>query len=274
MELSLRDLQGVLKRLITAPDGIDAALSREAALHRDGIDGLIAGGPPLGARQRLEIYSNGYFRRLLDCLKEDYPATLAVIGEHAFRTLVVAYLAAHPSDSPSVFGVGRFLPDFILRHPVVSDRPFLGDLARLERTLIEVFHAADAPPLTATELQRIPAEAWATLRLSQHPAVAMLECEWPVDDLLEPASRERKSAPPERRPTTILIWRQNDEVYRRRVDRSERTALAMVRQGATFGAACEAVAPLLGAGAANEIRSMLSRWLHDGLLRSGENQKP
>jgi hypothetical protein len=273
MELSLRDLQGVLKRLVTAPDGIDAVRAREAALP-DGIDGLIRGGPPLAARQRLEIYANGYFRRLFDCLKEDYPAALAVIGEHAFRTLVVAYLAAHPSDSPSVFGVGRFLPDFILRHPVVSDRPFLADLVRLERTMIEVFHAADAPPLSATELQRIPAETWATLRLSLHPAVAMLDCEWPVDDLLEPASRECDSASPERHPTTILVWRRNDEVYRRRVDRPERTALAVVRQGETFGAVCEAAAPLLGFGGADEIKSMLSGWLRDGLLRSGENQKP
>jgi hypothetical protein len=270
MELSLRELQGVLKRLITAPDGVDAALTREARLHPGGIDGLIRGGPALGARERLEIYANAYFHRLFDCLKEDYPATLVVIGEDAFRTLVSAYLAAHPSDSASVFGVGRFLPDFVVRYPEVTSWPFLDDLARLERTLIEVFHAADAPPLTATELQRIPAERWDGLRLSLHPAVTILDCAWAVDYLLVPASRERDGAPLERRPTTILVWRQNDEVYRRRVDRPERTALVLVRQGATFGAVCEAVAPLLGASAADEIKSMLSRWLRDGLLRSGD----
>lgn len=270
MELSLRELQGVLKRVITAPDGVDAALTREARLHPDGIDQLIVGGPPLGARERLEIYANGHLHRLLDCLKEDYPATLVVIGEDAFRALVSAYLAEHPSDSPSVFGVGRLLPEFIVRHPVASDRPFLGELARLERTLIEVFHAADAPALGAMDLQRIPAEAWPALRLSLHPAVAMLDCEWPVDELLESVGRERDGAPLERRPITILVWRQNDEVYRRRVDRPERLALAVVRQSATFGIVCEAVAPLLDASAADEIKSMLSRWLRDGLLRSGD----
>ncbi len=270
MELSLRELQGLLKRLIIAPDGVDAALMR---VHRDGIDRLIVGGPALEVRQRLEIYANGYFRRLLDCLKEDYPATLAVIGEDAFRTLVSAYLAEHPSDSPSVLGVGRLLPEFIIRHPIASHLPFLGELARLERTLIEVFHAADAPALGAMDLQRVPAEAWPTLRLSLHPAAAMLDCEWPVDELLEPADRGRDCAPLEPRAVTIVVWRQNDEVYRRRVDRAERTALALIRQTATFGAVCEAVAPLLGASAADEIKSMLLRWLHAGLLWSGNNQK-
>lgn len=221
-------------------------------------------------RQRLEIYANGYFRRLFECLKEDYPATLAVIGEDAFRILVSAYLAEHPSDSPSVFGVGRLLPEFIIRHPVTLNRPFLGDLARLERTLIEVFHATDAPALGAMDLQRVPAKAWPALRLSLHPAVAMLDCGWPVDGLLESVGCERDGAPLERGPVTIVVWRQNDEVYRRRVDRPERTALALIRQTATFGAVCEAVAPLLGAGGADEIKSMLSRWLRDGLLRSGD----
>src|SRR5579883_1338499 len=131
MELSLRELQGLLKRLIIAPDGVDAALMR---VHRDGIDRLIVGGPALEVRQRLEIYANGYFRRLLDCLKEDYPATLAVIGEDAFRTLVSAYLAEHPSDSPSVLGVGRLLPEFIIRHPIASHLPFLGELAARTNT--------------------------------------------------------------------------------------------------------------------------------------------
>jgi uncharacterized protein (UPF0276 family) len=270
MNLSLKELQGVLKRLITAPGGVDAALTREARLHPGAIDGLIRGGPALGARERLEIYANAYFHRLFDCLMEDYPATLAVIGEGAFRTLVSAYLSEHPSDSTSVFGVGRLLPEFIIRHHVTSDRPFLGELARLERTLIEVFHAADAPALEARDLQRVPAEAWPELRLSLHPAVTILDCAWAVDDLLEPASRERNGAPLERRPTTILVWRQNDAVYRRRVDGPERTALVLVRRGATFGAVCEAVAPLLGASAAHEIKSMLSRWLRDGLLRSGD----
>ncbi len=129
MQFSLsRELQGLLKRLITAPGGIDAALTREVRLHPGGIDGLIAGGPRLGARKRVEIYANAYFHRLLDCLKEDYPVTLAVIGEDAFRSLVVAYLAEHPSDSPSIFEVGRVLPEFMIRHPVTLDRPFLGEL--------------------------------------------------------------------------------------------------------------------------------------------------
>lgn len=273
MELALGELQSLLARLITSTEGVNTQLQGDS-LAPEKIEKIIHGDGRLGAVERLQIYATAYFHRLLECLKEDYPATLAVTGEDVFRALIAAYLAAHPSDSPSVFGVGRFLPDFIAHHWLAGQCPFLGDLARLERTLIEVFHAADAPPLTATELQHIPAERWDGLRLYPHPAVAILDCQWRVDELLDLAGTGGAIATPERRATAILVWRQDDEVYRRRVDCSERTALALIRQGETFGALCEAVAPLLGAGAVDEIKSMLSRWLRDGLLRSGENQKP
>jgi hypothetical protein len=198
---------------------------------------------------------------------------LAVTGEEPFRALVATYLTAHPSDSPSVFGVGRFLPDFIAHHSLAGQWPFLGDLARLERSLIEVFHATDAPPLTATELQHIPAERWDGLRLYPHPAVAILDCEWRVDELLDLAGIGGAIATPERRATAILVWRQDNEVYRRRLESVERIALGLIREEATFGAVCEAVAPRLGADTAREINAMLARWLRDGILRASTSRK-
>jgi hypothetical protein len=272
MELALGELQSLVARLITSTEGVNPQLQRDSPA-RDKIEKIIHGDERLGAVERLQIYATAYFHRLLESLTEDYPVTLAVIGEEEFRALVAAYLAAHPSNSPSVFGVGRSLPDFIVRYPEVMPWPFLGDLARLERTLIEIFHAADAPPLTATELQHIPPERWDELRLYPHPAVAILDCEWRVDELLDLAGTGDPIATPERRATAILVWRQDNEVYRRRLEPVERIALGLIREEATFGAVCEAVAPQLGADTVREINAMLARWLRDGILRSSTSQK-
>src|SRR5262249_1323716 len=123
---------------ITAAPG--AARSSRAAV----LSGVIRGDERLSALQRLNIYADAYFYRLLDCLKEDFPATAAVTGD-AFEGLVRAYLDKHAPAEPSIFYAGQRLADFLGDHPVGERWPFLAELARLERTLIEVFHAADAP---------------------------------------------------------------------------------------------------------------------------------
>ena len=86
-----------------------------------------------------------YFYRLLDCLKEDYPATLAVMGATNFHNLITGYLLAYPPSHPSVLYAGRHLADFLDSHPLRDEWPFIADLACLERALIEIFHGRTRP---------------------------------------------------------------------------------------------------------------------------------
>ena len=87
MTPDLTNLQTLLCRAITGALG--AACSSDVGI----LPHVIRGDERLSARQRIEIYADAYFYRLLDCMKEDFPATLAVVGESAFRDLVVSYLA-------------------------------------------------------------------------------------------------------------------------------------------------------------------------------------
>jgi len=83
---------------------------------------VIRGDERLSALQRLKIYADAYFYRLLDCLKEDFPATAAVTGE-AFAGLVRAYLDEHPPTEPSIFYAGRHLADFVGNHALAERWP-------------------------------------------------------------------------------------------------------------------------------------------------------
>jgi hypothetical protein len=59
----------------------------------------------------------------------------------------------------------------------------------------------------------------------------------------------------------VVVWRRGFDVCERRVDASERAALALLIEGCTFADACEAH------GAAPEkIRRALEQWLVDELL--------
>ena len=85
-----------------------------------------------------------YFYRILDALKEDFPATLAVLGADNFHNLVTGYLLEYPPTEPSISYCGRHLADYLRDHPLRDGAPFVADLARLERAVVEVFQGPDA----------------------------------------------------------------------------------------------------------------------------------
>ena len=97
-------------------------------------DLLIAFVPPdrafrLDPTERVGIYQTMYFWRLLEVLREDFPKLATALGDD-FESLARDYLAAHPSEHPSVRHVGDRLPGFVATHALVRARPWLADLAR------------------------------------------------------------------------------------------------------------------------------------------------
>jgi hypothetical protein len=177
---SLAGTESLFWDLITAPEGVRPGLD---TLVRDGraVDGaleeMIAGDERLPAADRLDIYANMYFFRLLDCLREDYPRLAAALGEDRFHNLATDYLLAHPSENPSLRYLGRRLPEFLPGHALAKESECLVDLARLEWTRADLFDAADARPLTREDLARLSQEAAGDLALRPVPAFRVLRLE-------------------------------------------------------------------------------------------------
>ncbi len=265
MTLNLKSLQTLLYKAI-------AAEPRTAVGLDDGILlDVIRSDERLSARARIGIYAEAYFYRLLDCLREDFPATAAVAGASAFEDLIRAYLTRHPPTESSIFYAGRYLADFLADHPLRERWPFLPELARLERTLIEVFHGPDAPLLSAAEMQHVRPDRWPALRLQVHPALRMLDCRWRVNEVLREVESGRQWQEPELGPVLLLVWRQGSQVYYRELEAPERVALEAASEGASFDKVCAAFASWFDDGnPAGAISQMLARWLADGILTRGE----
>src|SRR5260370_8571545 len=96
---------------------------------------LVRGDQRLTAIERINIYADAYFYRLLDCFYEEFPATFAVVGSDNFAALVRDYLLACPPTDPSIFYAGRYLYGFLRNHPLAKPSPFISDLARLPSTI-------------------------------------------------------------------------------------------------------------------------------------------
>ena len=259
-----------LRELITAPSGPDAQeREREAGA-------LLRSDPERPAALRLHVYGHAWLHRIHGALAGDFGALARVLGEAAFRELVIAYLRAHPPHRPSLRDVGAKLPEFLAGSPAAAalrDRfRFAPDLARLEWALLEAFDSADAASLPRDALAAIPPERWAGLRLSFQPALRLLALDFPVDRVrraydLDDAELPAVLAP---LPTQICVWRSEERVFHRALEPIEAEALARALAGAPFGRLCEGVAARLSeAEAPLRAAALLARWQADGWLAAG-----
>jgi hypothetical protein len=257
----LREAQLRLRELITA------ASSPERAARA-----LLRGDDEKPAEARLGVYRHAWFHRIHGALADDFSALAKALGEDDFAELVRAYLRAHPPHRPSLRDAGAQLPEFLgspaaaaLRHR----HPFAPDLARLEWALIQVFDAADAPPLPREELAAIPPERWAELRFGFQPALRLLDLAYPVERLRRAVDADESELPARIEPlsTQVCVWRREERVFYRSLEPIEARALAQALAGACFGRLCEGIAVRLSeAEAPLRAAGLVSRWQGEGWL--------
>lgn len=267
MPTQLKELQSLLYRLITAVSGVAEGLAAERDLGAGGLGAIVLGDERLSAEARVEIYANMYFYRILDALKEDFPATLAVLGAGNFHNLVTGYLLEYPPTEPSISYCGSHLADYLRDHPMRERAPFIADLARLERANVEVFQGPDGAALEPNSLRAIAPADWPALKFKLNPSAQMLALDWRVSELLRAVEEDREWNAAEQGAVKVLVWRRNGQVFYRDLENAEADALGAAARGATFAEICEVVAADAGGeDAVAAMNRMLARWLADSLL--------
>jgi hypothetical protein len=235
----LAALQRFVAGAVRAPSMLDEG-SRAAAEARAHLAPSARGMTP---EERLEVYRGMYWSRHVDNLTEDYPTLKWVVGEEAFRELVVEYLGAFPPRTWDLQRLGADVPAFVAAHARWAGDPLACDAARLEWAFMEAFDAPDAPPLDPRVLASTPEEAWPGARLIFHPSLRPLALGHPVHELREAVKRGSSAERPPAAPTYVAVYR-DPQCYSRAlgVDPLAFRLLEALLAGSPLGAACEAVA--------------------------------
>jgi hypothetical protein len=260
--LPLRDVQARFLRSIATAPGPSAFRGFDPALLE-----LVEGAGLLGSTNRLGVYAQMYWARLVDVLRDDFPRVAAIVGSGPFTDLASVYLTRYPSTHPSVRWAGSRFADFLGGDGAVEGLPFLADLARLEWARLAVFDAADAAPLRVEELRARPPSEWPRLTFYPVPALHVLRLAWPVHELW--AAADAKAAATAMRPaeTVLRVWRDGFTVYHARVDTVERVALEQLLAAEPFAVMCDRLQAILSPEeAVREAAALILRWVTDGIL--------
>ena len=111
----------------------------------------IEGGGKLTSAQAVEVYRGGYPARISEALGETFEACWRVLGDEDFLAACAEYARKTPSAVYNLSDYGASFPAFLLER-FRADAPFIGDLAALEWSFKELFHAAPHPVLAPAEL--------------------------------------------------------------------------------------------------------------------------
>jgi putative DNA-binding protein len=209
-------VQQWFQAVVTHPAGAAAGAASPAAqrlvrLDRGALEQLVRRSRRLTAEQRLEIYANAYYARLLECLRDTFPVLAQALGAEVFDSFAFDYLQRYPSRSYTLYRLAESFPRFL--DETRPDQPpaagaggaawpdFLIDLATLELAIAEVFDGpgAEGEPLLAPAdlLARQAGGDFAAARLAPVPSLRLLRFRYPVNAFYSSAMAMRSRRPVE-----------------------------------------------------------------------------
>jgi hypothetical protein len=243
---------------------------QEYLLHESGaVHAHIADAGRAPVTTRLGIYAHAYATRMRQGLASNYPAVARVLGEAGFTELSQEYVASHDSRFSSLRYYGHALAHFIATETSYRSAPFLPELARWEWTMAEVFDAADADPVEASQLAGRQPVDWASLHVTLHPSVRVLSLAWNAPQMWKALmdDAERPRARQERQPVTWLLWRRELREMFRPLSEAEQQALIAARAGESFGGLSELARDHFREDeAASVAAAWLRDWVESGLI--------
>jgi hypothetical protein len=227
--------------------------------------------PPAGSiERRWTIYRNAYVVRLAEAIEDDYPAIARITGADAFRALCRRYVTAFPPHSHDIGRAGERLADYLPGDPIATDLPFLSDLARLERALVEAVVSPDQETLCWDEVVAMPADEFAENPLPLAFATSLHDSPWPLAALWLAKDQPNHAIdiPLEGHPSVILVTRQGMEPRWRSIDADERAIVRAAQEAASPASLLQSGVFGQADDASLRLVSALQRVVNYGAFRS------
>lgn len=246
----LDQIQKWMQSVITHPEGVVAGLEspeakQQISVSPETIEDVVTRSQSLTSLQRLQVYGNAYYARLVECLQGEFPAVSHAVGAETFDVLAMGYLQSYPSRSYTLAQLGTNFPQFLAEIPLPAltsetedFAAFLIELAKLERLYSEVFDGPGSegePPLSPSELQQISPDAWPEVKLVPVPSLRLATFRFPVQEYITAVHHEGNATVPAPGETRLAINRRDFIVRRVALDPVQYGLLSHLIEGLPLG---------------------------------------
>lgn len=191
----------------------------------------------LSAAERVEIYADMYFERLVEVLAGEYQAVAVLAGHDGFRRIVRGYLREHPSRHWSLNPLGRKLPEFLAGKFRTPRKAVIRDVATLENLMAIVFDAPRSRVLASDDVARVAPADFPAARLVCVPALELATFDHAANAIVRAARQGEPMPALIRKRTFTVVWRKEWVVWRMDLSEPMYHVLTSLKSGLPIGAA-------------------------------------
>ncbi len=198
--------------------------------------------------QRIQIYNQQYWWRLLNALQETFPLVTRLFGYHAFNfTVGIPYLLKYPPNHWTLNVLGDLLPQWIEENYTDEDKRLIYDAALIDCAFCSSFTAAHLKPLDSSHVNgNLSSLMDLTLYLQPHLYLFQLPYDlfdFRVAFLKEsPEHWQEHDFPPlakEKQYHTVLFRNGKNDISWSEISPAEFAFLQQFKQGNSVSQACD-----------------------------------
>ena len=130
--------------------------------------------------KRFSVYRNTVVVGLTENLKAGFPVVCKLVGSAFFEAMAAAFVRRHPPRSRIMMLYGDEFAGFMGGFPAIADLAYLPDVARLEQTLRESYHAANVSPVSPETLRSLSEATLLGSRIAFAPSVKLVRSLYPI----------------------------------------------------------------------------------------------
>ncbi len=197
----------------------------------------------LNHAERIHVYANGYYVRLMDVLSADFPLIKWILGDEAFNLLSREFIKVHPSSEYNINSIGKHFSTFLQRHPQHPAHPFLQQLSEYEWNLNQSQFLPHQNPMDFSSLKSIGVEQWADAKFEFQPNLILMESGYTFDQLHR-AFRDKQPFTNEliaKKPSFFIFYQKENRSYSTSLEKMEYETLSLLMKDTSLGDVLDAI---------------------------------
>jgi uncharacterized protein (UPF0276 family) len=213
----------------------------------------------LSPNDRLDIYVHAYRYRLYDVVAEDYPVLEYYLGKDKFQDLIWSFVNKTPHEHFNIARYAAKLPAFIVAVRPRDKRSH--EICALETVLCQLADAEETEAIGPERLQSLPPDAVDSAVFHPRKALQLMEFSYDINAYYTAFMEDRKPERPARKKSFLVIFRDNDVMWRMGVGKQEFMLMKNLFSGLRLGKALSTTS-----ASQKNIKTWFFSWIRHRLI--------